>query len=75
MGFHLPDSVVVALFWMMVIAVTPAIQYAWTFFYLRLVEIDEPIGVAPPMYAAATSEAAPAPPEPAADPDQGPEVA
>jgi hypothetical protein len=51
--FHPSDSIVVALFWGMVIVVTPVIQYAWTFFYLRLVEVEEPIHEPPPMYAAA----------------------
>lgn len=50
--FHPSDSIVVALFWGMVIVVTPVIQYAWTFFYLRLVEVDEPLHEPPPMYAA-----------------------
>jgi hypothetical protein len=29
-----------SLFWLLVVSVTPAIQYAWTFFYLRLTEIE-----------------------------------
>ena len=78
----LPDSVVVAVFWGMVIVVTPVIQYAWTFFYLRLVEVEYPLNEAPPMYAelppAASSaanghgEAVPqeTPPQPIPDPDQ-----
>jgi len=49
----LPDAVVIALFWVFVIAVTPVIQYAWTFFYLRLVEIEEPIREVGPTYAQA----------------------
>lgn len=49
----LSDAGAIALFWAMVIAVTPVIQYAWTFFYLRLVEIDEPIHEVGPTYAAA----------------------
>jgi len=64
----LPDSVVVAVFWGMVIVVTPVIQYAWTFFYLRLVEVEYPLQEAPPMYAglpASDSSATPAPAEPA----------
>jgi hypothetical protein len=28
--------------WLLIIFVTPVIQYAWTFFYLRLVEVDVP---------------------------------
>jgi hypothetical protein len=52
MPFPLPDTFVVGLFWILVIVVTPVIQYAWTFFYLRLIEIDEPpFEEAPPMYA------------------------
>ena len=47
----LPDSARVAIFGLLVIAITPVIQYAWTFFYLRLVEIDEPILEVGPTYA------------------------
>jgi|KBSSwiStaDraftv2_1062776.scaffolds.fasta_scaffold291412_2 hypothetical protein len=46
------DSTQVSLFWLMVIAATPIIQYAWTFFYLRLVEIDFPAYEVGPLYAA-----------------------
>jgi hypothetical protein len=40
---------------LLVTAITPIIQYAWTFFYLRLVEIDAPMPVIEPgpLYAAA----------------------
>lgn len=31
------------LFWLIVVAAWPIVQYAWTFFYLRLVEIREPV--------------------------------
>lgn len=31
------------LFWLIVVAVWPIVQYAWTFFYLRLVEIRVPV--------------------------------
>jgi hypothetical protein len=48
---RLSDSGQVAIFWLMVIATTPVIQYAWTFFYLRLVEIDEPVIEVGPLYA------------------------
>jgi hypothetical protein len=41
----------VATFWMLVIAVMPVIQYAWTFFYLRLVEIEGPGVEVGPTYA------------------------
>jgi hypothetical protein len=58
--FHLSDSVVLAIFWGMVIVVTPVIQYAWTFFYLRLVEVDEPLNEPPPMYAHGPAAAPPA---------------
>jgi hypothetical protein len=37
----------------LVIAATPIIQYAWTFFYLRLVEIDQPMIEVGPLYAKA----------------------
>ena len=46
----------IATFWLLVIAVTPVIQYAWTFFYLLLVEIDEPVAEVGPTYAAAAME-------------------
>jgi hypothetical protein len=56
----LGDAGQVAIFWLMVIAATPIIQYAWTFFYLRLVEIDEPLIEVGPTYAQA--EASPSRP-------------
>jgi hypothetical protein len=31
----------VATFWLLVVAIVPVIHYAWTFFYLRLVEVAE----------------------------------
>ena len=34
--------------WLLIIFVTPVIQYAWTFFYLRLVEVDVPADQAAP---------------------------
>jgi hypothetical protein len=38
---------------MLAVAIWPIIQYAWTFFYLRLVEIEEPAGIeVGPLYAA-----------------------
>ena len=44
-----------SVFWLLIIAITPVIQYAWTFFYLRLVEIEqEPeLHEVGPMYAQA----------------------
>lgn len=36
----LSDGGRVTVFWLLVIAATPIIQYAWTFFYLRLVEVE-----------------------------------
>jgi hypothetical protein len=42
---------------LLVTAITPIIQYAWTFFYLRLVEIEAPAGPGievGPLYAAVT---------------------
>jgi hypothetical protein len=33
----------IMLFWLIVVAVWPIVQYAWTFFYLRLVEIRGPV--------------------------------
>jgi hypothetical protein len=52
--------------WLLFAAWTPIVLYAWTFFYLRLVEIESPGIEAGPMYAtAAAPEAAmPAPPPP-----------
>ncbi len=47
------DATQVALFWLLVIAATPIIQYAWTFFYLRLVETDPPAIEVGPLYAQA----------------------
>jgi hypothetical protein len=41
----------VSLFWLLVIAATPIIQYAWTFFYLRLIEAEQPIIEVGPTYA------------------------
>jgi len=42
----------VVVLWLLVVALTPTIQYAWTFFYLRLVEVeDPPIQEVGPMYA------------------------
>jgi hypothetical protein len=38
--------------WLLLIAITPVVQYAWTFFYLRLIEIEEPLQEVGPMYAA-----------------------
>jgi hypothetical protein len=43
----------IVVFWLFIIAATPVIQYAWTFFYLRLVEIDQPIIEVGPFYAGA----------------------
>ncbi len=53
---------------LLVTAITPVIQYAWTFFYLRLVEIDSPRPVIEPgpLYAAATPPASIAPDPPRA---------
>jgi hypothetical protein len=37
---------------MLVVAIWPIIQYAWTFFYLRLVEVEDPKGIeVGPLYA------------------------
>lgn len=48
----------VAIFWMLVITAMPVIQYAWTFFYLRLVEIDRPVVEVAPNYASTAAPAA-----------------
>jgi hypothetical protein len=51
----------VSVFWLLIIAVTPIIQYAWTFFYLRLVEIETPVlREVGPFYASASSTPSPA---------------
>jgi hypothetical protein len=39
----------IAMLWLLVAAVTPVIQYGWTFFYLRLAEIEGPLGQAAPL--------------------------
>jgi hypothetical protein len=54
-----------AVLWLLAIAVTPLIQYAWTFFYLRVVEIEQPGIEVGPAYAAANDRfpgARPTPP-------------
>lgn len=49
--------------WISIALVTPVVQYAWTFFYLRLVEVDSPgVEVGPAYAAAATSAEAPGTP-------------
>jgi hypothetical protein len=37
-----PTTVWVVVMWLLVATITPVIQYGWTFFYLRLVEVDVP---------------------------------
>lgn len=46
-----------AITWLAITAITPVIQYAWTFFYLRLVEVEEPGVEALPAYAASAPQA------------------
>ena len=41
------------LFWIIVVAVSPVVQYAWTFFYLRLAEINRPLAAPAPGESAA----------------------
>ncbi len=53
----------IAMLWILLIAVTPVFQYAWTFFYLRLVEIDEPLQEVWPAYASAGEAAGELPAE------------
>jgi hypothetical protein len=62
----LSDAGRIALFWLLVIAATPIIQYAWTFFYLRLAEIEEPLVEVGPMLAKTPVEARPSEPTAAA---------
>jgi hypothetical protein len=60
-----------SVFWLLIIAVTPIIQYAWSFFYLRLVEVEAPLlHEVGPMYAVAGAPTPPAalPAPPAAPP-------
>ena len=55
------------LFWLIVVLAWPVIQYAWTFFYLRLVEIRVPVepvaGTHPPAGPEVPQAQATAPPE------------
>jgi len=56
--------------YLLMAALWPIIQYAWTFFYLRLVELDAPGIEVGPMYAGAvTGPAIPAPPVPPMTPE------
>jgi hypothetical protein len=64
----------VSVFWLLVIAVTPIIQYAWTFFYLRLIEVEAPVlQEIGPFYASAASPAG-TPASPAAAAPESPAV-
>ncbi len=56
----LSETWLTVLFWMLVVAATPVIQYAWTFFYLRLTESESS--------QAESRRLSPALPDPAADP-------
>ena len=67
----LSDAGQVSLFWLLVIAATPIIQYAWTFFYLRLIEAEQPMVEVGPTYAqvqATSSPPATLPSPPVAEP-------
>ena len=44
--------------WLLLIAITPVIQYAWTFFYLRLIEIEAPLEEVGPAYAEGSGQRA-----------------
>ena len=64
-----------SVFWLLIIAITPIIQYAWSFFYLRLIEVEEPVlQEVGPMYAVASTTAPPGAPRPA-DPTRDPTLA
>jgi hypothetical protein len=52
----LSTSTLVAVGLLLLTIVMPVIQYAWTFFYLRLVEIDEPAIEVGPTYALRSGE-------------------
>jgi hypothetical protein len=61
----LAGSAGLMIFWLVVVGVGPVIQYAWTFFYLRLVEIEFPFetrdpaqGAGDPFGEAVSTEAA-----------------
>lgn len=69
----------VAIFWLVIVAIAPVIQYAWTFFYMRLVEIDDELRLHLPAVAGAAAGAAPRnghgmEPRPEATPVGGPGV-
>ncbi len=49
---NVPISTWVTVVWLAITAVTPIIQYAWTFFYLRLVEVEDAGIEVGPAYAA-----------------------
>jgi hypothetical protein len=52
---------------LIIVALMPVIQYAWTFFYLRLVEVEEPGAEAPPAWARSLGVSVPGePPDPPA---------
>jgi hypothetical protein len=53
-----------AIIWLFITAITPIIQYAWTFFYLRLVEVEGAGVEAGPVYAAASPAAGTTPASP-----------
>lgn len=48
----------VAITWLAITAITPVIQYAWTFFYLRLVEVEPGPGTEPAAVPATTAGSA-----------------
>jgi hypothetical protein len=50
------------------------IQYAWTFFYLRLIEIEEPLQEVGPMYAAGAGAPRPLGIVPPTDTGAGPQA-
>jgi hypothetical protein len=49
-------------FWLLVVAFTPPIQYAWTFFYLRLIEVEPSASPGSPRPGPGNGLAAAAPP-------------
>jgi hypothetical protein len=60
--------------WLLIIAVTPVVQYAWTFFYLRLIEVETPLQEVGPMYAEGAGMPRPLGLVPPADTRPGPQA-
>ena len=57
LAFSIPATTTWVIAWFAPALITPVVQYAWTFFYLRLIEVEAPGVEVGPAYAAATSTA------------------